>query len=52
MGSGTPGPKSHQPLEGNSMATQTETQDTGTKQTMIWLGAMIVGVALVAYFFI
>ena len=34
------------------MATETETQDDGMKQTMIWLGAMIAVVAVVAYFYI
>lgn len=34
------------------MATETQEQDSGLKQTMIWLGAMIAGVAVVAYFYI
>ena len=32
--------------------TQQQEQDTGLKQTLIWLGAMIAGVAVVAYFYI
>lgn len=38
------------------MATHIEHDDTeaqaGMTQTLIWLGAMLVGVAIVAYFFI
>ena len=30
----------------------TETEDGGLKQTMIWLGAMIAAVDVVAYFYI
>jgi hypothetical protein len=33
------------------MTTETESQ-SGMTQTLIWLGAMIVGVAVVAYFYI
>ncbi len=49
-----PGPRSQPPMEGKSMATEThqQEQDTGLKQTMIWLGAMIAGVVVVAYFYI
>ena len=49
-----PGPKSHQPIEDISMATETETQteDTGLKQTMIMLGVLIVCVAMAAYFYL
>ena len=35
------------------MASETESESQGSMtQTLIWLGAMLVGVAVVAYFFI
>jgi hypothetical protein len=34
------------------MATETESQDAGMMQTMIWLGVAIAAVLVVAYFYI